>query len=103
MKETYFIQVPICGEKSVQLVRVAFFRSDFLQNSYFHKKEGFLDQKGIKKPKMLNALMKVALHLVYSNSFFQKKIFELLHTILQRARNIKKIKTDELGINGPIL
>ena len=29
------LQVPFCEEKSVQLVRVAFFRSDFLQNSYF--------------------------------------------------------------------
>ena len=29
------IQVPFCEEKSVQLVRVAFFRSDFLQNPYF--------------------------------------------------------------------
>ena len=29
------IQVPFCEEKSVQLVRVAFYRSDFLQNPYF--------------------------------------------------------------------
>ena len=29
------IQVPFCEEKSVQLVRVAFFQSDFLQNAYF--------------------------------------------------------------------
>ena len=29
------IQVPFCDEKSVQLFRVAFFRSDFLQNPYF--------------------------------------------------------------------
>ena len=29
------IQVPFCEEKSVQLVRVAFFRSDFLQNPYY--------------------------------------------------------------------
>ena len=29
------LQVPFCEEKSVQLVRVAFFRSDFLQNPYF--------------------------------------------------------------------
>ena len=29
------MQVPFCEEKSVQLVRVAFFRSDFLQNPYF--------------------------------------------------------------------
>ena len=29
------LQVPFCEEKSVQLVRVAFFRSDFLQNKYF--------------------------------------------------------------------
>ena len=28
-------QVPFCGEKSVQLVRVASFRRDFLQNRYF--------------------------------------------------------------------
>ena len=28
-------QVPYCEEKSVQLVKVAFFRSDFLQNPYF--------------------------------------------------------------------
>ena len=31
------LQVPFCEEKSVQLVRVAFFRSDFLQNPYFSK------------------------------------------------------------------
>ena len=29
------IQVPFCEEKSVQLFRVAFFWSDFLQNPYF--------------------------------------------------------------------
>ena len=29
------LQVPFCEEKSVQLVRVASFRSDFLQNPYF--------------------------------------------------------------------
>ena len=29
------IEVPFCDEKSVQLFRVAFFRSDFLQNPYF--------------------------------------------------------------------
>ena len=29
------LQVPFCEEKSVQLVRVAFFRSDILQNPYF--------------------------------------------------------------------
>ena len=29
------LQVPFCDEKSVQLVRVASFRSDFLQNPYF--------------------------------------------------------------------
>ena len=29
------VQVPFCEEKSVQLVGVAFFRSDFLQNLYF--------------------------------------------------------------------
>ena len=29
------LQVPFCEEKSVQLFRVAFFRSDFLQNPYF--------------------------------------------------------------------
>ena len=29
------LQVPLCEEKSVQLVRVAFFQSDFLQNPYF--------------------------------------------------------------------
>ena len=29
------IQVPFCEEKSVQLVRAAFFRSDLLQNPYF--------------------------------------------------------------------
>ena len=28
-------KVPSCDEKSVQLVRVASFRSDFLQNPYF--------------------------------------------------------------------
>ena len=28
------LQLPFCEEKSVQLVRVAFFRSDFLQNPY---------------------------------------------------------------------
>jgi hypothetical protein len=33
--------------------------------------------------------------------FFAKKKFELLHIILKRARNNKKIKTDEIGINGP--
>ena len=27
--------LPFCEEKSVQLVRVAFFRSDFLQNPYY--------------------------------------------------------------------
>ena len=32
------IQVPFCEGKSVQLVRVAFFRSDFLQNPYFSRK-----------------------------------------------------------------
>ena len=35
-KKTYISrQVPFCEEKSVQLVRVKFFRSDFLQNPYF--------------------------------------------------------------------
>ena len=29
------VKLPFCEEKSVQLVRVAFFRSDFLQNPYF--------------------------------------------------------------------
>ena len=29
------LQVPFCDEKSVQLVRHASFRSDFLQNPYF--------------------------------------------------------------------
>ena len=29
------VEVPFCEEKSVQLFRVAFFRSDFLQNPYF--------------------------------------------------------------------
>ena len=29
------LKVPLCEEKSVQLFRVAFFRSDFLQNPYF--------------------------------------------------------------------
>ena len=29
------VQVPFCEDESVQLFRVAFFRSDFLQNSYF--------------------------------------------------------------------
>ena len=29
------LQVPFCEEKSVQLFRVAFFQSDFLQNPYF--------------------------------------------------------------------
>ena len=29
------MQVPFCEDKSVQLFRVAFFRSDFLQNPYF--------------------------------------------------------------------
>ena len=31
------LQVPFCEEKSVQLFRVAFFRSDLLQNPYFSK------------------------------------------------------------------
>ena len=31
------LQVPFCEEKSVQLVRVAFFRSDFLQNPYLNR------------------------------------------------------------------
>ena len=30
------LQLPFREEKSVQLVRVAFFRSDFLQNPYFN-------------------------------------------------------------------
>ena len=29
------LQVPFCEDESVQLFRVAFFRSDFLQNPYF--------------------------------------------------------------------
>ena len=29
------VPLPFCEEKSVQLFRVAFFRSDFLQNPYF--------------------------------------------------------------------
>ena len=29
------LQVPFCEEKSVQLFRVTFFQSDFLQNPYF--------------------------------------------------------------------
>ena len=29
------LQVPFCDEKNVQLVRVASYRSDFLQNPYF--------------------------------------------------------------------
>ena len=31
----YLLQVPFCEEKIVQLVRVTFFQSDFLQNLYF--------------------------------------------------------------------
>ena len=31
----YTVQVPFCEDKSVQLLRVAFFQSDFLQNPYF--------------------------------------------------------------------
>ena len=31
------VQIPFCEEKSVQLVRVASFQSDFLQNLYFRK------------------------------------------------------------------
>ena len=31
------LQVPFGEEKSVQLFRVAFFRSDFLQNPYFNR------------------------------------------------------------------
>ena len=30
------LQVPFCDEKNVQLVRVASFRGDFLQNQYFN-------------------------------------------------------------------
>ena len=33
------LQVPFCEERSDQLVRVASFRSDFLQNPYFSKKQ----------------------------------------------------------------
>ena len=33
--KVWILQVPFCEEKSVQLVRLAFFRSDFLQNPYF--------------------------------------------------------------------
>ena len=33
------LQVPFCEEKRVQLFRVAFFRSDFLQNTYFSDSE----------------------------------------------------------------
>jgi hypothetical protein len=29
------LQVPFCEDESVQLFRVAFFRTDFLQNPYF--------------------------------------------------------------------
>ena len=32
---TSVVQVPFCEDESVQLFRVAFFQSDFLQNPYF--------------------------------------------------------------------
>ena len=32
-----FVQVPSYDEKSVQIFRIAFFRSDFLQNPYFSR------------------------------------------------------------------
>ena len=34
--------------------------------------------------------------------FLPKNTFSFSYIIVQRARNIKKIKTDELGINAPI-
>ena len=37
--KVWILQVPFCEEKSVQLVRLAFFRSDFLQNPYFSNKK----------------------------------------------------------------
>ena len=43
------LQVPFCEEKSVQLVRVAFFRSDFLQNQYFNNFLLFQVEKPTKK------------------------------------------------------
>ena len=33
--------------------------------------------------------------------FLPKNYFAFLHIIIYMARNNKKIKTDELGINGP--
>ena len=38
LRTLYSIQVPFCEDKSVQLLRVAFFRSDFLQNPYFSER-----------------------------------------------------------------
>ena len=41
------LQVPLCEEKSVQLFRVAFFRSDFLQNPYFKRNLTFIPEHGL--------------------------------------------------------
>jgi hypothetical protein len=61
------------------------------------------NKKASKNPQNIdNFFLKVALQLVHSNCFYQKIILDFLNIILYRAQNIKKIKTDELGINAPL-
>ena len=64
-------------------------------------------QKKTKTPKTsknIDFFLKIDLHLLVHTFklFLPKNDFAFLHIILQRARNIKKMKTDELGINIPI-
>ena len=62
-------------------------------------------QKGIKMPiKFWKKNLKVALHLIHSNSFFKSysSLIPDSHIILYRGCNINFLKTDELGIHFPI-
>ena len=61
-------------------------------------------QKGITEThKMLKKKFESSFTFVTFKLFFAKFFCELLHIILYHPiRNIKKMKTDELGINAPI-
>jgi hypothetical protein len=60
-----------------------------------------LTKKAKKAKSFEKKRFKVVLHLVHPNSFL-RFFFEYLHTIRYHATSRKTIKTDELGINGPI-
>ena len=59
-------------------------------------------QKFINKLKTLENVFESCFTFGTFKLFFAKHFLEFLHTIIWRAGNIEKIKTDELGINAPI-